>query len=152
MTVCILVCDSHEFRQSTLLECNWTWEWNNVTPLDKIKTRASAKILSTASDFYVKAAEAIEAGETEDTRYMHIKSAKDLIEDAFPEVFEVKRPSQKYLVKEANEYKAIKLITLIVVVLGICYSLVVFGPTGDLSKTWTTDDVAKSTAYPKQPN
>ena len=111
-----------------------------------------AKILSTASDFYVKAAEAIESGEAEDVRYLHIKSAKDLIEEAFPEVFEVKRPSQKYLIKEASEYKAIKLIALVVIVLGICYSFVVFGPTGDLSKTWTTDDVAKSTAYPKQPN
>jgi hypothetical protein len=37
-------------------------------------------------------------------------------------------------------------------VLGICLALVIFGPTGDLSKTWTSDDVAKSTAYPKTGN
>lgn len=111
-----------------------------------------AKILNEASELYFKAAEAIESGAPEDERYRRIKSAKELIEEAFPEVFEAHRPSPRYKIKEERDYRVIKTIGLAAIILGICYSFVAFGPTGDLSKTWTADDVAKSTAYPKPKN
>ena len=126
-----------------------------MTPIEKeryIECIQRAKILSNASELYLKAAQVIEAGASEDERYRHIKSAKDLIEDAFPEVFEVRHPAPKYVIKEERDYKVLKMLGLAALILGICYSFVVFGPTGDLSKTWTADDVAKSTAYPKQRN
>ena len=124
-----------------------------MTPIEKeryIECIQRAKILSNASELYLKAAQVIEAGASEDERYRHIKSAKDLIEDAFPEVFEVRHPAPKYVIKEERDYKVLKMLGLAALILGVCYSFVVFGPTGDLSKTWTADDVAKSTAYPKQ--
>ena len=111
-----------------------------------------AKTLSSASEFYLKAAQAIQAGASEDERYRHIKSAKELIEDAFPEVFEVRHPAPKYVIKEERDYKILKILGLTALILGVCLALVIFGPTGDLSKTWTSDDVAKSTAYPKTGN
>jgi len=111
-----------------------------------------AKTLSSASEFYLKAAQAIQANASEDDRYRHIKSAKELIEDAFPEIFEVHHPAPKYVIKEERDYKILKILGLATLVLAICLALVIFGPTGDLSKTWTSDDVAKSTAYPKSRN
>ena len=105
--------------------------------------------MGSASELYFKAAQAIEAGASEDERYRYIKSAKELIEKSFPEVFEVRHPAPKYVIKEERDYKVLKIVGLAALILGICYALVIFGPTGDLSKTWTTDDVAKSTAYPK---
>ena len=126
-----------------------------MTPIEKeryIECIQRAKILSNASELYLKAAQVIEAGASEDERYRHIKSAKDLIEDAFPEVFEVRHPAPKYVIKEERDYKVLKMLGLAALILGVYYSFVVFGPTGDLSKTWTADDVAKSTAYPKQRN
>ena len=126
-----------------------------MTPIEKERYTECiqrAKILSNASELYLKAAQVIAAGASEDERYRHIKSAKDLIEDAFPEVFEVRHPAPKYVIKEERDYKVLKMLGLAALILGLCYSFVVFGPTGDLSKTWTADDVAKSTAYPKQRN
>ena len=117
-----------------------------MTPIEKeryIECIQRAKILSNASELYLKAAQVIEAGASEDERYRHIKSAKDLIEDAFPEVFEVRHPAPKYVIKEERDYKVLKMLGLAALILGVCYSFVVFGPTGDLSKTWTADDVAK---------
>jgi hypothetical protein len=126
-----------------------------MTPIEReryLDCVQRAKILSSASEFYIKAAQAINAGASEDERYRHIKSAKALIEDAFPEVFEVRNPAPKYLIKEERDYKVLKILGLAVLILATCLALVLFGPTGDLSKTWTADDVAKSTAYPKSPN
>ena len=108
-----------------------------------------AKILSTASEQYFKAARAIEIGESEEVRYRFIKSAKESIEDAFPEVFQVRQPAAKYVVKEEHEHKITKTIAIVALILGVLYSFVKFGPTGDLSKTWTADDIPKATAYPK---
>ena len=108
-----------------------------------------AKILSVASEQYFKAARAIEIGESEDLLYRHIKSAKASIKDAFPEVFEVRTQAPKYLIKEDPGHRVIKIIAIAALILGVLYSFVKFGPTGDLSKTWTADDIPKATAYPK---
>jgi hypothetical protein len=32
---------------------------------------------------------------------------------------------------------------------GILYTFVVYGPTGDLSKSWKTEDFQKNVTYPK---
>ena len=123
-----------------------------MTPIEREKYLDCvhrAKTLSSASEFYLKAAQAIDAGASEDERYRHIKSAKELIEDAFPEVFEIRHPAPKYVLKEERDYKILKILGMAALILGVCLALVLFGPTGDLSKTWTADDVAKSTAYPK---
>ena len=108
-----------------------------------------AKVLSVASEQYFKAAQAIEVGETEEVRYRHIKSAKELIEEAFPEIFQARHPAPKYLLKEENDHKLVKTISVVVLIIGILYSFVKFGPTGDLTKTWSADDIPKATAYPK---
>lgn len=126
-----------------------------MTPIEKERYTECihrAKILGNASELYLKAAKVIEVGASEDERYRHIKSAKDLIQDAFPEVFEVRHPAPKFVIKEERDYKVLKILGLAALVIGICLAFVLLGPTGDLSKTWTADDVAKSTAYPKQPN
>ena len=108
-----------------------------------------AKILSSASEQYFKSARAIEIGESEEVRYRFIKSAKESIEDAFPEVFQARQSAPKYVVKEEHDHKLSKTIAIAALILGILYSFVKFGPTGDLSKTWTADDIPKATAYPK---
>ena len=126
-----------------------------MTPIEREKYLDCvhrAKTLSGASEFYLKAAQAIQAGASEDERYRHIKSAKELIENTFPEVFEVRHPAPKYVIKEERDYKILKILGLAALILGVCLALVIFGPTGDLSKTWTSDDVAKSTAYPRSGN
>jgi hypothetical protein len=108
-----------------------------------------AKILSAASEQYFKAAQAIELGETEEVRYRYIKSAKESIEEAFPEVFQARHPAPKYVIKEENDHKLAKTIAIVILILGVLYSFVKFGPTGDLTKTWTADDIPKATAYPR---
>jgi hypothetical protein len=55
----------------------------------------------------------------------------------------------KYLIKEDPGHRVIKTIAIAALILGVLYSFVKFGPTGDLSKTWTADDIPKATAYPK---
>lgn len=126
-----------------------------MTPLEReryLDCLHRAKILSSSSESYLKAAQAIESGASEDERYRHIKSAKELIEDAFPEVFEVQHPAPKYVIKEERDYKVLQILGVAALILATCLALVIYGPTGDLTKTWTSDDVAKSTAYPKSPN
>jgi len=108
-----------------------------------------ARVLAHASELFSKAAAAVAADQPEEVRYRYIKSAKESIEEAFPEVFQVRHPAPKYVVKEERDYKLLKTIGLAALIIGILFAFVKFGPTGDLSKTWTTDDVAKSTAYPK---
>ena len=111
-----------------------------------------SKNLGAASDLYLRAAQGLESNEPEDEGYHHIKSAKELIQNSFPELFQVHHSTPRYVIKEEKDYKVLKIGAIAAIVLGIIYAFVAFGPTGDLSKTWTTDDVAKSTAYPKQSN
>lgn len=108
-----------------------------------------AKILSAASEEYFRAARAIETGESEESRYRHIKSAKESIQEAFPEVFQARQTAPRHIIKEENDHRVIKTIGIVVLILGTLYGFVKFGPTGDLSKTWTAEDIPKATAYPK---
>jgi hypothetical protein len=123
-----------------------------MTPADterQIELLQRAKVLAQASELYVKAAAALAANQPEEVRYRYIKSAKESIEEAFPEVFQVRNPAPKYVIKEERDYRVLKTIGIAALILGILFAFVKFGPTGDLSKTWSTDDVAKSTAYPR---
>lgn len=123
-----------------------------MTPADaerQAELLQRAKILAHASELYSKAAAAAAANQPEEVRYRYIKTAKESIEEAFPEVFQVRHPAPKYVVKEEHDHRVLKTIGLAAIILGILFAFVKFGPTGDLSKTWTADDVAKSTAYPK---
>ena len=108
-----------------------------------------AKTLSAASEHYFKAARAIEMGDSEDATYLHIKAAKESLEDAFPEIFQARQPANKFMIKEENDHRILKTIGLVTLILGILFAFVKFGPTGDLTKTWTADDIPKATAYPK---
>lgn len=108
-----------------------------------------AKILSAASQEYFKAAQAIEMGDPEESSYQHTKSAKKSIEDAFPEVFQLRHATPRYQIKEENDHRLIKTVGIVFLILGVLYGFVKFGPTGDLTKTWTADDIPKATAYPK---
>jgi hypothetical protein len=123
-----------------------------MTPADterQIELLQRAKVLAQASELYAKAAAAAAANQPEEVRYRYIKSAKESIEEAFPEVFQVRNPAPKYVIKEERDYRVLKTIGIAALILGILFAFVKFGPTGDLSKTWSTDDVAKSTAYPR---
>ena len=123
-----------------------------MTPADterQIELLQRAKVLAQASELYAKAAAAVAANQPEEVRYRYIKSAKESIEEAFPEVFQVRQPAPKYVIKEERDYRVLKTIGIAALILGILFAFVKFGPTGDLSKTWSTDDVAKSTAYPR---
>jgi hypothetical protein len=123
-----------------------------MTPADterQIELLQRAKVLAQASELYAKAAAAVAANQPEEVRYRYIKSAKESIEEAFPEVFQVRNPAPKYVIKEERDYRVLKTIGIAALILGILFAFVKFGPTGDLSKTWSTDDVAKSTAYPR---
>lgn len=123
-----------------------------MTPADterQIELLQRAKVLAQASELYAKAAAAVAANQPEEVRYSYVKSAKESIEEAFPEVFQVRYPAPKYVIKEERDYRVLKTIGIAALILGILFAFVKFGPTGDLSKTWSTDDVAKSTAYPR---
>jgi hypothetical protein len=123
-----------------------------MTPADterQIELLQRAKVLAQASELYAKAAAAVAANQPEEVRYRYVKSAKESIEEAFPEVFQVRHPAPKYVIKEERDYRVLKTIGIAALILGILFAFVKFGPTGDLSKTWSTDDVAKSTAYPR---
>jgi hypothetical protein len=115
-------------------------------------TRSSTPVASAASTTAAAAtaaAAAVAANQPEEVRYRYVKSAKESIEEAFPEVFQVRHPAPKYVIKEERDYRVLKTIGIAALILGILFAFVKFGPTGDLSKTWSTDDVAKSTAYPR---
>ena len=109
-----------------------------------------ARILKEASEYYLQAAASVEAGEPEDMAYRYAKTAKESIEEAFIEVFQAHKPAPRLIIKEVQDHRAMKIIALAVVVLGVLYCFVAFGPTGNLSSTWVQDDFQKNIAYPKQ--
>ncbi len=109
-----------------------------------------ARILKEASEYYLQAAASVEAGESEDIAYRHAKTAKESIEEAFIEVFQVHKPAPRLIIKEEQDHRVMKIVALAIVVLGVLYCFVAFGPTGNLSTTWVQDDFQKNVAYPKQ--
>jgi len=109
-----------------------------------------AKLLESASKSYENAALGLEQGDTEEHVYQHIKKARTTLETAFPEFFSPnKPPPTSKTVPEKRDYAILKIGLIAGLIVGILYIFVAYGPTGDLSKSWKTEDFQKNVAYPK---
>jgi len=109
-----------------------------------------AKSLESASREYENAALELGQGISEEQVYKHIKKANAAVESAFPELFvPPKSMMPPKLLPTVRDYTIFKVIFAAALVLGLLYAFVAFGPTGDLSKTWRTEDFQKNIAYPK---
>ena len=109
-----------------------------------------AKLLESASKSYENAALGLEQGESEEHVYKHIKNARTILETAFPEFFTVNKPHPTIkLTPQKRDYSILKIGLIAGLIVGILYTFVVYGPTGDLSKNWKTEDFQKNVTYPK---
>ena len=109
-----------------------------------------AKLLESASKAYENAALGLEQGESEEHVYKHIKNARTTLETAFPEFFTVNKPHPTIkLTPQKRDYSILKIGLIAGLIVGILYTFVVYGPTGDLSKNWKTEDFQKNVTYPK---
>jgi len=110
----------------------------------------TAKLIESAHRSYLEALRAIEEEKDEALIYSLIKKANAAIESAFPEKFNP--PARPITIKSDDEKKSKNLFLILAValgVIGILLFLTLFGPTGDMTKSWNVDDVQKNTAYPK---
>lgn len=109
-----------------------------------------AKLLESASKSYENAALGLEQGESEEDVYKHIKNARTTLETAFPEFFTVNKPHPAIkITPQKRDYSILKIGLIAGLIVGILYTFVVYGPTGDLSKNWKTEDFQKNVTYPK---
>jgi hypothetical protein len=109
-----------------------------------------AKLLESASKSYENAALGLEQGESEEHVYKHIKNARTSLETAFPEFFTVNKPHPTIkITPQKRDYSILKIGLIAGLIVGILYTFVVYGPTGDLSKNWKTEDFQKNVTYPK---
>jgi hypothetical protein len=109
-----------------------------------------AKLLDSASKSYENAALGLEQGGSEEQAYQHIKNARTTLETAFPEFFIVnKSPTTIKTTPQKRDYSIVKIGLIAGLIVGILYTFVVYGPTGDLSKSWKTEDFQKNVTYPK---
>jgi hypothetical protein len=109
-----------------------------------------AKLLESASKSYESAALGLEQGDSEEHVYQHIKKARVTLEAALPEFFiPHKLPSISKIVPEKRDYSILKIGLIAGLIVGFLYTIVVYGPTGDLSKSWKTEDFQKNVTYPK---
>jgi hypothetical protein len=109
-----------------------------------------AKLLESASKSYENAALGLEQGGSEEDIYRHIKNARTTLEMAFPEFFTVYKPLTVIkTVPQKRDYSIVKIGLIAGLIVGILYTFVVYGPTGDLSKSWRTKDFQKNVTYPK---
>jgi len=109
-----------------------------------------AKALESASKEYESAALGLQQGISEEHVHRHVKNANAAVEFAFPELFAP--PKQSVAPKHAptaRDYTNLKVLLIALLVLGLLYAFVAFGPTGDLTKTWMLQDLQKNVAYPK---
>jgi hypothetical protein len=109
-----------------------------------------AKLLESASKSYENAALGLEQGGSEEHVYQHIKNARTILETAFPEFFTVNKPPPSIkTTPQKRDYSIVKIGLIAGLIVGILYTFVVYGPTGDLSKSWRTEDFQKNVTYPK---
>jgi len=109
-----------------------------------------AKSLESASQEYESAALGLQQGMSEEHIHRHVKNANASVESAFPELFAPpKQSAQPKLAPTARDYTNLKVLLIALLVLGLLYAFVAFGPTGDLTKTWMLQDLQKNVAYPK---
>ena len=110
----------------------------------------TAKLIESAHRSYLEALRAIEEEKDEALIYSHVKKANTAIESAFPEKFNP--PARPITIRSDDEKKSKNLFLILAValgVIGILLFLTLFGPTGDMTKSWNADDVQKNTVYPK---
>jgi hypothetical protein len=109
-----------------------------------------AKLLESASKSYENAALGLEQGGSEEQAYQHIKKARITLEAALPEFFTPHKPlPTNKIVPEKRDYSILKIGLMAGLIVGVLYTFVVYGPTGDLSKSWNTENFQKNVAYPK---
>jgi hypothetical protein len=109
-----------------------------------------AKSLASASKEYESAALGLGQEMSEERIHRHVKNADAIIESAFPELFAPPKPSAPpKLAPTPRDYTNLKVLLIALLVLGLLYAFVAFGPTGDLTKTWMLQDLQKNVAYPK---
>jgi hypothetical protein len=109
-----------------------------------------AKSLESASKEYENAALGLQQGISEEHIHRHVKNGNAEVESAFPELFAPpKQSAPPKLAPTARDYTNLKVLLIALLVLGLLYSFVAFGPTGDLTKTWMLQDLQKNVAYPK---
>ncbi len=112
--------------------------------------RHIAKSLESASQEYESAALGLEQGISEEHIHRHVKNGNAALESAFPELFAPPKPSAPpKLAPAPRDYTNLKVLLIALLVLGLLYAFVAFGPTGDLTKTWMLQDLQKNVAYPK---
>jgi hypothetical protein len=109
-----------------------------------------AKSLESASQEYESAALGLQQGMSEEHVHRHVKNANASVESAFPELFAPpKQTAAPKLAPAPRDYSNLKVLLIALLVLGLLYAFVVYGPTGDLTKTWMLQDLQKNVAYPK---
>ena len=109
-----------------------------------------AKSLEFASREYESAALGLQQEISEEHVHRHIKSGNAALESAFPELFAPpKQSAAPKLAPTVRDYTNLKVLLIALLVLGLLYAFVAFGPTGDLTKTWMLQDLQKNVAYPK---
>ena len=109
-----------------------------------------AKSLESASKEYESAALGLQQGISEEHVHRHVKNANVAVESAFPELFAPpKHSAPPKLATAPRDYTNLKVLLIALLVLGLLYAFVAFGPTGDLTKTWMLQDLQKNVAYPK---
>ena len=109
-----------------------------------------AKSLEFASREYESAALGLRQEMSEEHVHRHIKSGNAALESAFPELFAPpKQSAAPKLAPTVRDYTNLKVLLIALLVLGLLYAFVAFGPTGDLTKTWMLQDLQKNVAYPK---
>ena len=111
-----------------------------------------ARSLSLASALYQKAGDQLEADPSSQDYYHAIKEANHLIDSSFPEKFQVPK-----IITPAKDLKSgfdwsnfLKILIPVVIVLGALLFLVFSGTTGDMTKTWNSEEVIKNSQYPKE--
>ena len=109
-----------------------------------------AKSLESASQEYESAALGLQQGMSEEHVHRHVKNANASVESAFPELFAPpKQTAAPKLAPAPRDYSNLKVLLIALLVLGLLYAFVVYGPTGDLTKTWMLQDLQKNVTYPK---
>jgi hypothetical protein len=109
-----------------------------------------AKSLESASQEYQSAALGLQQGMSEEHVHRHVKNANASVESAFPELFAPpKQTAAPKLAPAPRDYSNLKVLLIALLVLGLLYAFVAYGPTGDLTKTWMLQDLQKNVAYPK---
>ena len=114
--------------------------------------RDIAHSLSLASALYQKAGDQLEADPNSQEYYHAIKEANHLVDSSFPEKFQVHKtitPS-KELKSSFDWGNFLKILIPVLIVLAALLFLVFSGTTGDMTKTWNSEEVIKNSQYPKE--